>query len=324
MKAARADAAQLDVACATTAGSGRRCAAVRAVVAAEVAEVDGARRRRRGRSGGSAWSPTRAGARRSASASSSTPKYDAARASRPRSATSGSSALSTSAVPAGSAGDDRGPAVGDRLQLAVAVELVAEQVRRAASRAARARSTTGPSQNSSTSNRPRSPSSSRPPRRAAPASAEATPPAMFAPARLWTSRRAGALEDRRRPSPPSSSCRWWPRSRRCRARSRAGEQRRSRAAPARVSTLPGSDVPPPRPARARERADRLGGRHLRRPAALTATSTRSAPGSDADGGRAARRSGRRRRRRVNGRSAWKVTSRAAHERRRRARRRACR
>ena len=47
---------------------------------------------------------------------------------RPRSATSGSSALSTSVVPAGPRRHDRRPAVGDRLQLAVAVELVAEEV----------------------------------------------------------------------------------------------------------------------------------------------------------------------------------------------------
>src|SRR3712207_8544508 len=49
-------------------------------------------------------------------------------------------------------------------------------------------SATGPSQNSSTSNRPKSPASSRPPRRDAAASAAATPPAMLAPARLCTSR----------------------------------------------------------------------------------------------------------------------------------------
>ena len=65
----------------------------------------------------------------SASESSCTPKYTAPSRSRPRSATIGSSALSTSraAAPALRA-ECRGPALGDVLELAVAVELVAEEV----------------------------------------------------------------------------------------------------------------------------------------------------------------------------------------------------
>ena len=107
---------------------------------------------RRARSGGSAWSRWRAGARgarasrrrrrsrrpRARSRPRATPRALAARVAaradgggsctRPRSATSGSSALSTSVVPPRARGHHRRPAVGDRLQLAVAVELVAEQV----------------------------------------------------------------------------------------------------------------------------------------------------------------------------------------------------
>ena len=47
----------------------------------------------------------------------------------------------------------------------------------------------------------------------------------------------------------------------------------------RVSTLPGSDVPPPRPGRARERADRLGGGHPGGQADHRGATTRSEPGS---------------------------------------------
>ena len=83
-------------------------------------------------------------------------------------------------------GDGRRPAVGDRLELAVAVELVAEEVgqQQRARRAAPGRRWS--SQNSSTSKSPASPSMPSP--RAAPSSALATPPAMFAPARLCTRR----------------------------------------------------------------------------------------------------------------------------------------
>src|SRR5437016_10096404 len=63
----------------------------------------------------------------SASESSSTPKYVTPSRSRPRSATSGSSAHSTSSDrPARSAVSS--PAVGQRLELAVAVELIAKEV----------------------------------------------------------------------------------------------------------------------------------------------------------------------------------------------------
>ena len=75
--------------------------------------------------------------------------------------------------------DQGGPALADRLELAVAVQLVAEQVAQR-DRARRSAAVTESSQNSSTSNRP----SSAPGRRSS--SAEATPPAMFAPATLCT------------------------------------------------------------------------------------------------------------------------------------------
>ena len=189
---------------------------------------------------------------------------------RPRSATSGSSALSTSAPAA--ARDHRGPAVGDRLELAVAVELVAEEV--AEQQRARLELLD---------------------HRAEPELVDLEQPEVAGPARGRRARgggqqrrrdaarhvragavvheaRAGALEDRRRPSRRSSSCRWWRRSPRCRAP--GGRRARPIACGStRVRTLPGSDVPPPRPAGARRAPTALaaatsGGQrgHARRPA----------------------------------------------------------
>ena len=91
--------------------------------------------------------------------------------SRPRSATSGSSAFSTKrARPAVLRGDELGPAVGEQLQLAVAVELVAEQVGEQVERAGRRPRPTCGSHASSTSSSPSSPGS-----RPASSSAVATP-----------------------------------------------------------------------------------------------------------------------------------------------------
>jgi len=114
-------------------------------------------------------------------------------------------------------GDDGGPAIGNRLELAVAVELVAEAI------------------------------------------ADATPPAMFAPARLWTSRapvrsRIEATMAAVVVFPLVAETTTEPCSRRPASIRIAWGSRR-------ISTLPGSDVPPPRPAR-----------RARPPTALAATS----------------------------------------------------
>ena len=108
---------------------GALAAAVRAAVAAHVAQVDRPRTRRRARSCGSASSRPRA-ACRAAPASRPRRRSRSRRCARgPRSATSGSSAFSTKRGPAVELGHELGPAVGEQLELAVAVELVAEQVR---------------------------------------------------------------------------------------------------------------------------------------------------------------------------------------------------
>ena len=80
------------------------------------------------RSCGSASSPPRAGAP-AAPGRRPRPRSRRRRRSRPRSATSGSSAFRTKRVAARRARTPVGPAVGQQLELAVAVELVAEQVR---------------------------------------------------------------------------------------------------------------------------------------------------------------------------------------------------
>ncbi len=135
------------------------------------------------------------------------------------------------------------PALGDRVELAVAVELVAEQVaeqdrarpqlRRRARRATARRPRTG-----------RARRRSAPRGRAASSSVVAIPPAIFAPALVVHEGDPRAIEDacghRRR----SWSCRWWRRSARCRA---AGARRASPIASgaSRISSLPGALVPPP-------------------------------------------------------------------------------
>ena len=227
------------------------------------------------------------------------------RRSRPRSAISGSSAFSTSRVGGGSGGDDRRPAVGDRLELAVAVELIAEQVAQqqrrglelggdpvepelvdleqpelAVDRAARA----GPR----------------------PAASRRSPPAMFAPARLWTS----AIPARSRIEATIAAVVVLPL-----VAEMTTEPRGSRAASspiararARISTLPGRLVPPPRPARRASsptaRAAAIFAaqpRHPRAPARGRAPgSARTVTGSSAIGSPSAYR--------VNGRSALICTS----------------
>ena len=86
---------------------------------------------------------------------------------------------------------------------------------RAASRAAATCSATWPSQNSSTSNSPKSPVEPRPPVRAASASARRSRPPC-SPRRGCGRAARRCARGSRRPSPRSSSCRWWRRSRRCR------------------------------------------------------------------------------------------------------------
>ena len=181
------------------------------------------------------------------------------------------------------AGDDRRPAVGDDLELAVAVELVAEQV----AEQHRARLELG---------RDRSEpelvdleQAHVAAARARRASAAATPPAMFAPARLWTSRvpvrpRIVAIIAAVVVLPLVAETTTLP----------CGSRAPSRAiacGSARISTLPGSDVPP-RPARrsavpvARAASSPACSLTARSPAARRAARARSSAG---------RRSGRRRR-----------------------------
>ena len=202
------------------------------------------RRRRRGRSGGSAWSRRRAGAR-------------AARASRRRrrSRRRGSRGALVGGARAevgdqrvvgvehelrarGLGRDHRGPAVGDRLQLAVAVELVAEQV----AEQHRPRLELVDDRGRARTRRPRTGRSRRP----APALARRVEQrggdaaGHVRPGAVVDEPRAACARGSRRPSPRSSSCRWWPRSRRCRGqpRRRAGRSRAARcaSAPCRAAT----------------------------------------------------------------------------------------
>ena len=171
-------------------------------------------------------------------------------------------------------GHDLRPALGDDLELAVAVELVAEQVgEQQRPRAQLADHGAEPELVDLEQAEP--PSSSRPPRREAAASAAATPPAMFAPARLCTSVSPRALEDGRdhgggrrlavRGADHRAAVRQPPAEQADRVRLQprehlAGERRAAAAARG-----------------AHERADRLGGRDLRAEQRHGA-STLSAPG----------------------------------------------
>ena len=164
-------------------------AAAGAAVAAEMAEVHGLVVVGGARSCGSAWSRPRAAAR-------------AAPASRPR-----PRSRSTSGAVAAQVGHQRvvgvqhelrvrrrgpraAPTVGERLQLAVAVELVAEQV---------GEQTGAGGQRAATWRQPRLVDLEEPDlvgSRPASSSAVATPQCMFEPARLCTTRAGRALEDR--------------------------------------------------------------------------------------------------------------------------------
>ncbi len=114
---------------------------------------------------------------------------------------------------------------------------------RAGSRAGAARAASGASHSSSTSNRPSSPAIARR-GRAAPSSVVAIPPAMFAPAWLWTSgtparsRIAGGHRRGRRLAVGGRDEH---------AAARAGAPPSEPIAPGarRISTLPGALVPPP-------------------------------------------------------------------------------
>ena len=142
--------------------------------------------------------------------------------------------------------DDRGPAVGDRLQLAVAVELVAEQV--AEQHRARldllgdlaepelvdleqaevAGELTAALARGARQRRARS----RPP---------------CSPRRGCGRGARPCARGSTRPSPRSWSCRWWRRSRRCRGPAGTTSCRMAFGSTL-VRTLPGRLVPPPRPA----------------------------------------------------------------------------
>ena len=156
------------------------------------------------------------------------------------------------------------PVVGDRLELAIAVELVAEEVAEQDDARARARRAPREATASSTSKSPSSPSIA-PRGRAAASSVAAMPPAMFAPASLCTS----ASPCRRgspRASSRSSSCRWWRTPARCPvtagSRARSSPAGRVAAAPCPVRSWrrrPESRRSCPR--RARPRACRAGPCH---------------------------------------------------------------
>ena len=128
------------------------------------------------------------------------------------------------------------PALGDELELAVAVELVAEQVAKT-HRSGASRRTSSGSAPSSTSKRPSSASS-------ASSNAEATPETRFAPAALWASRARG-----RRISAAIAVVVVFPFVAETRA-TPSGSERASRPTAAGSSaarSFPGSVVPPPRP-----------------------------------------------------------------------------
>ena len=242
------------------------------------------------RSGGSAWRRGRAGARAAPgwgprSRSRSRPGRRSSSRSRPRSAISGSSAFRTNSVLPGLAGHQLGPLVGERLELAVAVELVAEEVREHDQ--ARPQLVRRP-----WAARPRRPR--RAPRRPrCSSSAVATPQVMFEPARLCTGTRPAAfsaaaiipdvvvlpLVALTTVDPPVSPA-----------------PRRAMASGAiRSSTRPGRVVPPPRPLR-----------RLRLPVARASGDLGAEEGAHAAGERtpsgAITRRARRSRRTVAGRS----------------------
>ena len=164
-----------------------------------------ARRRRDGRSGGSAWRRRRAAARaapgrRRRFRSRRRPRARSPLASRPRSAISGSSALRTKPVEPWRRLDHRRPALGEGLDLAVAVELVAEEVAEDDERRGRAAP---------------QPAAARPrrPRRAPPAALleqrGRDPPGHVGAGAVVDRHAAPGRPARRRSCRRSSSCRSW-------------------------------------------------------------------------------------------------------------------
>ena len=110
--------------------------------------------------------------------------------------------------PAGARGHDRGPAVGDRLQLAVAVELVAEEV--AEQHRARLELLDHRAEPELVDLEEAEVAGQRAPAAAAGVRQRAGDPARHVrPGAVVDEPRAGALEDRWPPSPRSWSCRWW-------------------------------------------------------------------------------------------------------------------
>ena len=103
-------------------------AAASTAVVAEVADVGGGDRRTAPRSGGSTSSRLRAGAMRRACRGSSRPKRSARARPSARSATTGSSRVHDQRRVVGESVERIAPTLGDELELAVAVELVAEEV----------------------------------------------------------------------------------------------------------------------------------------------------------------------------------------------------
>ncbi len=190
------------------------------------------------RSGGSAWRRPRGPCRRAPASRPRRRSTDVPGRSRPRSAISGSSAFSTSR----SLCSSRGPALGDRLELAVAVELVAEQVAEQDRARAKLRSDGVEPQLVDLEQAELAGDARVRPRRREQRRGD---PARHVRARVVVHELdPRLLEHARPPSPRSSSCRWWPRSARCR-RAAARRASRSRRARVRISTLPGALVAPP-------------------------------------------------------------------------------
>ena len=230
---------------AATCGRGPLAAAVRAAVAAEVAEVDGVVVVRRGRSCGSASSRRRAGA---PAAPGSRPRRRSrrpARGSRPEVGHQRVVGVQHEARARRRARRrELGPAVGQQLELAVAVELVAEEVGQQHERGLELASATPGSHASSTSNRPSWPGS--------PAGVEQRgghSPGMFEPARLCTSGRP-ARSSMAASIAAWSSCRWWPTRAPSRRSSRRAHARRWRRVPAAAAPGRAAVVPPLRPSAA--------------------------------------------------------------------------
>ena len=235
----------------------------------------------------------------------------AARGRGPRSATSGSSAFSTKRARPSRPLDQLRPAVGEQLELAVAVELVAEQVgeqQQARVELARPRSAA----------RPRRP-------RTAPAGPRPRPGVEQRGGHSPGHVRAGAVVDHRAPGALEAGREHRGRGRlavRGRDQHRAlvevaGHAARARPARARSSSRPGAVVPPLRPSAAadgpqqRGRARARGAVHQRR-----RTMTRRQRVLHAHGGGGGRRSGRRpRRSRTGGRSSPRSPRRAGTARR---------